>query len=214
MILWEAQTINLHPSSIEKDKVTGHWGDIQGCFTGVERRLVFLGRRTSMSKDMEMRLWEYRSEGATNRWGENVVLLILKNLAVTGEGAKSLDQENGLVKVPLMLRVQISQKLGRYHERKKWTRQDYSELNITWSFWGAVTIHPWKIILQKYRSSVATLPDFSTEISIFMWYLLICNADNYISYGKRQHGYNKYTSKYRDFKKIEIDFSKVVDQTS
>lgn len=61
-----------------------------------------------------------------------MVLLTLKNLAVTGEGVKSLDQENELVKVPLMLGVQISHKLGRYQERKNWTRQDYSELNITW----------------------------------------------------------------------------------
>ena len=77
---------------------------------------------------------------------------------------------------------------------------------------GTATPQLWKIILWECNSSVARSSDFSTEIWIFTWSLLIGNVDNCISYGKRKWCCNKYISKYSGFKKMDLYFSEVVAQ--
>lgn len=192
-ILWLFEKHNLCPSNLDDDKVAGHGGAVQGAVAWAERRRVFLDRETSTSKGMEVdsRSTERRAAAQVGcrtggagmqrfpHWVEDSG----QDLVDSGEWMKSLDQENRLIKVHLILELQTPHKPVRYHKRITWTGGGGVGVGRLW--WPIHHMAPRRgqLPLSPGRSSyknpgpVLLKYTFPTEIWIFMW-KLNCNVDD------------------------------------
>lgn len=213
-ILWLFEKHNLCPSNLDDDKVAGHGGAVQGAVAWAERRRVFLDRETSTSKGMEVdsRSTERRAAAQVGcrtggagmqrfpHWVEDSG----QDLVDSGEWMKSLDQENRLIKVHLILELQTPHKPVRYHKRITWTGGGGGGGGKTLvthpshgSSEGAATTEPWKIILQESRSSVAKIHISNRNLNFYVKTELQCRRL------KGKAAVSKYTSKYSAFERME-----------